>query len=186
VIGLTYLIDMISGDELGNVAVHGEPAKIAAVKQHLFDDALFPVPPAFQLKPLEQSHALGGGGTLTHFPLHHPGGSVGYRLDWPDRSMAYVSDTTALPNADYIEKIRGVDLLVHEANFADDAQEMAILTGHSWLSNVAQVAADAEVGRLVLVHLNAQLKSDTELDIAGMRRIFKHTEIGTDRMEIEF
>lgn len=186
VIGLTYLLDIIPTEELGNVTVYGAPAKIKAVKEHVFDDALFPVAPAFGIKPLEKSHALADGGTLTHFPLEHPGGSVGYRLDWPDRSMAYVTDTTASPDSDYIEKIRGVDLLVHEANFTDDQQEMATLTGHSWLSGVAQVAASADVGRLVIVHINPQLPKDSDLDLAGMRRTFKNTEIGTDQKELEF
>ena len=49
--------------------------------------------PPFDLQPLEESFALPGGGRLTHFPLEHRGGSVGYRLDWPGRSMAYVTDT---------------------------------------------------------------------------------------------
>ena len=186
VIGLTYLIDLIPVDQIQQVSLYGDPAKIAAVREHLFDEALFPVPPAFGLNALESSHALADGGTLTHFPLKHPGGSIGFRLDWPDRSLAYVTDTTAAPDVDYIDKIRGVDLLVHEANFADDAKDMAILTGHSCLSDVAQVAANAQVGRLVLVHLNPQLQRDDELDVAGMRKVFKNTEIGSDRMELEF
>jgi ribonuclease BN (tRNA processing enzyme) len=186
VIGLTYLIDMIPPDQLMSVAVYGDPAKIAAVREHLFDNALFPVPPSFQLEPLATSHALADGGTLTHFPLKHPGGSVGFRLDWPGRSLAYVTDTTAAPDSDYIERIRGVDLLLHEANFSDDAKDMAELTGHSWLSSVAQVAANAQVGRLVLVHINAQLQRDDELDVDCMRKVFKNVEIGCDRMELEF
>ncbi|HOT62947.1 MAG TPA: hypothetical protein PLU93_08795, partial [Treponemataceae bacterium] len=44
---------------------------------------------------------LPAGGQLTHFPLAHQGGSRGFRLDWPGHSMAYVTDTTATPDADY-------------------------------------------------------------------------------------
>jgi ribonuclease BN (tRNA processing enzyme) len=186
VIGLTYLIDMIPADQLQSSRVYGADAKIAAVREHLFDHALFPVPPAFRLEPLQTSHALEGGGTLTHFPLRHPGGSIGFRLDWPGRSMAYVTDTTASPDADYLDRIRGVDLLVHEANFADDETQMAELTGHSCLSNVAQVAAAAEVGRLVLVHINPQLKRDDDLDLASVRKTFPNAQLGCDRMELEF
>ena len=46
---------------------------------------------------------------LDNFPLDHPGGSIGLRLDWPGHSMAYVTDTTATVDAQYIEAIRGVD-----------------------------------------------------------------------------
>jgi ribonuclease BN (tRNA processing enzyme) len=50
---------------------------------------------------------------------------------------------------------------------------------------VAQVAAAAEVGRMVLVHLNPLLENDEDLGVAGARNIFPHIEIGVDRMEVE-
>ena len=77
-------------------------------------------------------------------------------------------------------------MLVHEAYFADDADEMAEVTGHSCLSDVANVAAAAEVGLLVLVHVNPQLERDAELDLRPAQKIFANTLLGTDRMEIEF
>ena len=108
---------------------------------------------------------LPGGGTLRHFPLVHPGGSIGFRLDWPDRSLAYVTDTKATADAAYIEHIRGVSVLVHEAYFDDGADAMAEKTGHSCLSDVARVAAAAEVGLLVLVHVDPRLNQDSKLDL---------------------
>jgi ribonuclease BN (tRNA processing enzyme) len=166
------------------VTVHGEREKLDAVQQHLFSELLFPVAPPFAMQTLTQSHPLAGGGTLTHFPLDHPGGSLGFRLDWPGHSMAYVTDTVASPTADYVEQLRGVDLLVHECYFDDDQPDQAELTGHSCLTPVAQVAAEAQVGRLVLVHINPLLESDPQLDQA--RKIFPHIEVGTDRMELDF
>ena len=127
-----------------------------------------------------------GGGKLTHFPLQHPGGSLGFRLDWPGHSLAYVTDTTAVKEADYLEKIRGVDLLIHECYFGDDMPKQAELTGHSCATPVAEVAAAADVGRLVLVHINPLLASDAELDLTAARKIFPKIEIGVDRMELEF
>ena len=79
----------------------------------------------FDTKTLQPRTLLACGAVLTHFPLRHPGGSVGYRIDWPDRSLAYVTDTVAAADADYVEKIRGVDLLIHECNFGDDQPEQA-------------------------------------------------------------
>ncbi len=186
VVGLTYMFDVLDGHEMQRVTVHGEQAKLDAVNRHLFSELLFPVTPPFQTKALEQNFSLPGGGVLSHFPLQHPGGSIGYRLDWPDHSMAYVTDTVAAKSADYLEKIRGVDLLIHECYFNDDMPDQAELTGHSCLSPVAEVAAAAEVGRLVLVHLNPLLTNDDELDLATARKIFPKTEIGVDRMELEF
>ena len=153
VVGLTYMFDILHGQEMKRVTVHGEQAKLDAVREHLFSELLFPVSPPFEMQAIEQELALPSGGKLTHFPLQHPGGSLGYRLDWPDRSVAYVTDTIAERSADYVEKIRGVDLLIHECYFDDRMPEQAKLTGHSCLTPVAEVAAAAEVGRLVLVHI---------------------------------
>jgi len=77
-------------------------------------------------------------------------------------------------------------VLVHEAYFASEADEMAEVTGHSCLRDVAQVAANAEVGLLVLVHVNPQLERDADLDLRPAQQVFPNTLLGTDRMEIEF
>jgi ribonuclease BN (tRNA processing enzyme) len=186
VVGLTYMFDVTHGREMQRVTVHAEQAKLDAVRTHLFSEYLFPVEPPFTTQTLQQDIKIAGNGTLSHFPLKHPGGSVGFRLSWPTGSMAYVTDTVAEKHADYVEHIRGVDLLVHECYFGDDMPEQAELTGHSCLTPVVEVAAAAEVGRLVLVHINPLDEDDSELDIDAARKIFPKTEIGVDRMELEF
>jgi len=186
VMGLSFMFDVIAGREMRRVAVHGEPEKLKTIREHLFSPLTFPVDPPFELQPLTDRTKLSQGAVLTHFPLKHPGGSVGFRIDWQGRSMAYVTDTVAAPDADYIQHIQGVDLLVHESYFNDDMSEQAELTGHSCLSRVSELALSAKVKRLVLVHINPLLDSDAPLDLAKAQRIFPHTEIGTDRMELEF
>ncbi len=185
-VGLTYMFDVRYASPLKRVTAYAEPAKLETIRDHLLAELLFPVDPPVELQPLPAQATLADGSRLTHFPLEHPGGAVGFRIDWPDRSLAYVTDTVAAVDAAYVEKLRGVDLLVHEAYFNDDQSDQAELTGHSCLSRVAEVAAKAQVGRLVLVHINPLVKDDAELDIKTARKIFANTEIGVDRMEIEF
>jgi len=191
IVGLTYLLDIVHRRPLIRVTVHGEADKLAAVREHLFAEPLFPVEPPFETRPLldevsVEGTAVEGGGRVHHFPLVHPGGVLGYRLDWPGHSLAYVTDVTATPDAPYIEQIRGVDLLIHECYFKDDHVERAALTGHSCVSPVAQVAADADVGRLLLVHVNPLADPASPLDIDTARAIFPHTELAVDKMEVEF
>lgn len=186
VVGLTFLFDVINGRKTKRVTVHGEAEKLDAISRHLLSEFLFPVQPPFDTKILQPRTLLADGAVLTHFPLKHPNGSVGFRVDWPDRSLAYVTDTTAAADADYVEKIHGVDLLIHECMFGDDQPEQAKLTGHSCITPVAQVAAAAKVGRMVLTHLNPLLEKDADLDLTSARRIFPNIEIGADRMELEF
>jgi ribonuclease BN (tRNA processing enzyme) len=186
VLGLTFLLDMLYQKPLDHVRVHGEPAKLEAIAAHLFSEHIFPVPPPFQMIPLDDVIETEGNGRITHFHVKHPGGAVGYRLDLPDRSMAYVTDTTAHVDAKYVEKIRGVDLLLHECNFRDGWEEHARLTGHSCATPVAQVAQAAEVKELVLLHFNPLDESDDPVGVAAMREIFPNTYLGEDEMEIEF
>lgn len=186
IIGLTYLLGTLPEDVQQRTVVHGDAAKLDAIRTHLFSQPLFPIEPAFSFAPLEGDMPLAEGGKLSYFPLKHPGGSLGYRLDWPSGSLAYVTDTTATADAAYIEHIRGASVLVHEAYFTDGSQEIADVTGHSCLSDVAKVAAAADVGLLVLVHANPHLRNDADLDLRPAQRIFKNTLLGTDRMEIEF
>jgi ribonuclease BN (tRNA processing enzyme) len=185
-VGLTFIFDVLSDRPLSRVTVHGEPAKLEAIRKHLFSELLFPVFPPLELQPIADDVRLADGARLTHFPLKHPGGSIGFRIDWPDRSLAYVTDTVASVDADYVAAIRGVDLLIHECYFDDNQPDRADLTGHSCLTPVIQVAAKAGVKRLVLVHINPQLKDDAGLNLESARKIFPNVEIGVDRMEIDF
>lgn len=185
IIGLTFLFDILYQKQVERVWVHGDGEKLAAIDRHLFAPDLFPVKPPCQWKPLAGPVTLADGSRLTHFPLRHPGGSLGFRIDWPDRSLAYVTDTTARSEADYVELIRGVDTLVHECYFADGQEALAEKTGHSCTTPVAEVAAAAEVGRLVLVHVNPLSTDDDPIGLAAARRIFPRTELGEDGMELD-
>ena len=140
VVGLTFLFDVLHEKNVTRVTVHGEAEKLAAIEEHLLSPLLFPVGLPCEYKPLAGPVAIADGGRLTHFPLAHRGGSVGFRLDWPGHSMAYVTDTTASEDAAYVDSIRGVDLLVHECYFGDDQAAQAETTGHSTTSQVARVA----------------------------------------------
>ena len=106
-------------------------------------------------------------------------------IEWANRSLAYVTDTTAELDAPYVEHIRGVDLLVHECHFPDGWEERAKLTGHSCTTPVARVAAAAGVGRLILVHINPLAEEEDPIGLEVARSVFPETEIGVDGMTIE-
>jgi ribonuclease BN (tRNA processing enzyme) len=186
VMGLTFLHDVLFEKVMRQVVVHAQLDKLAAIQNHLFAEALFPAPLRCDYRALEECMQLPDGGRVTHFPLEHPGGSTGFRAEWPGHSLAYVTDTTARVDAPYVAKIRGVDLLIHECTFPDGCEDRAAFTGHSCTTPVAQVAAAADVKRLVLVHVNPLLESDDPLGIAMARKIFPATELAHDQMVIEF
>ncbi len=187
VVGLTYLLGMVHRRPLAAIRVHGEAAKLRAVEEHLFSELLFPVRPPLQMCPLPSGElALPGGGSGRWFPLEHPGGAVGYCLRWPGASLAYVTDTTACPDAPYLEAICGVDLLIHECYFPDQEAELARRTGHSYTSAVAHLAARAQVGQLVLVHMDPSAETEDPIDLPRARSIFPRTQLACDEMELRF
>lgn len=186
VFGLTFLFDLLVDRDIERVRVHALPNILDAVKTHLLAPAIFPVPLPCEYVPLVDRFDLPRGGVLSHFPLVHPGGSTGYRLDWPDRSLAYVTDTTASLDAPYLEHIQGVDVLIHECYFPDSLRRLALKTGHSHTSPVCQIAREAKVGRLILVHMNPLVSEFDSIGLELARSIFPATEIGYDGMEIDF
>lgn len=186
VVGLTYLLSTVWERKLERITIHGEAAKLKAIREHLLAPDLFPVPLPCDWRPLTAPWAEIAGAHIRTIPLIHPGGAVAYRIDFPGKSLAYVTDTTAATDAAYIGAIREVDLLVHECNFRDSEQDWAVKTGHSCTSAVAAVAKAAGVKRLVLIHFNPLDTSDDPIELAAARAIFPDTEVGFDGMEVEF
>jgi len=186
VCGLTYLLGILYEKPVSRVRVHGAAEKLAAIQSHLFSEELFPVQPPCEFVPLTTPVALPQGGRLTFCPLAHPGGSLGFRLDWPGHSLAYITDTTATADAPYLEFIRRVNVLVHECNFTDEFADLAQLTGHSCTSAVAQLAKAANVGRLLLTHVNPIGPADDPVDLPTAQSIFSATETAYDQQVVTF
>lgn len=182
--GLTYpLVPMLQG-ELTRCRVYAPQPTLDAVHAHLFADAVFPVmPQAFdwQVWPGE---LMVGPAKITSHPLRHPGGCLGYKVELPTTTLAYITDTTVIP--DYFEFLRGVDVLIHECYFSDDMAQWCEQTGHSHTSQVAELARSAQVGRLILTHIDPQQPGDDPIGLATAQAIFPKTIVAEDLLEIDW
>lgn len=98
-------------------------------------------------------------------------------IPYRGRSYAYLSDT--LYSARAAERVRGVDLLYHEATFAEKDKAMAKKTGHSTALQAARAAVAAEAGRLLIGHFSSRYK-DTALLENEARTLFPATEAAVD------
>jgi ribonuclease Z len=183
-VGLTFLYNVLEGGP-SEAAVHGAADKLTSIREHLFHPDLFPAMPPISWQPLDGPRQLPDGGRLRYWPQAHPGGSLGYRIDWPGRSFALVTDTRAAADASYLEQIRGVDVLVHECNFRDDQADLAALTGHSCETAVAELAKQAGVGRLVLTHVDPIADEATFPAVERLRGIFREITLAHDLLELE-
>ncbi|MBA3314352.1 MAG: MBL fold metallo-hydrolase [Planctomycetota bacterium] len=184
IIGLTYLLPPLCDGTIERATIYGSARSIGAVRDHLFAEEVFPVPLPFEFVEVTAPVDVPGGGRLMHRVQEHPGGSFGYRIDWPGKSFAYVTDTTA--DGTGLDFIRGVDLLIHECNFPDDMRDLAVRTGHSHTTPVCELARDAGVKRLVLTHFDPYAALDDPVDVRKARSIFPATEVAEDKMVVEF
>lgn len=70
------------------------------------------------------------------------------------RSFAFCSDTKF--DESYIESLKNVDLLYHEATFASDNKDLAQTTYHSTGKDAAAVALKAKASKLLIGHFSAR------------------------------
>ncbi len=185
-IGLTFLYDILFEKDVERVTVHLDGSKIPTIEQALYHQDLFPVGPNFELKAIEEDAVgLDDGLRMHHRPLKHPGGSLGFRLEHAEGSLAYITDTVAAEDADYIEFISEVDVLVHECYFPDGWEDRAELTGHSCLTPVAKVAAKANAKKTYLIHISPLNEADNPLDLESVSDIYADLVVAEDKLEIE-
>ena len=110
-----------------------------------------------------------GGCRITSVPTSHDSpGSTGFRVDSPEGSLGYLTDTGVLPDA--ADRLLGVDLLVLEANHDVETLRSGpypyylkrrVLGPQGHLSNddaarFARQSAEAGTGEIILVHLSRE------------------------------
>ncbi|MFC1679252.1 MBL fold metallo-hydrolase [Elusimicrobiota bacterium] len=105
---------------------------------------------------------------VQRIPLSHPNKGYGFRLTEEDKSLAFFPDNEPLfshPDGkdfkDYVEFLKGVDVLIHDAEYLPEEYErFAKGWGHSVSLDTVRLALDAEVKHLILWHLNQDRDDD--------------------------
>jgi ribonuclease Z len=88
------------------------------------------------------------------------------------RSYAYLSDTQFNPML--AEKVKGVDLLFHEATFSGKDKKLAAQTQHSTAAEAATLAKLAGVKKLLIGHFSSRYKEPLLLENEA-REVFENT-----------
>lgn len=97
----------------------------------------------------------------------------------PPRRYAYCSDTIFLPAI--IEQVKGVDLLFHEATFADEDAPRAKETYHTTASQAAEIARAAGVKNLLIGHFSARYEDESIL-LKEASAIFPNTRLAKETL----
>lgn len=94
--------------------------------------------------------------------LNHPGPALGYRVTTAGgKTMAYMTGNEVFPHCAngaaaarerMVTFLRGVDILIHDATYFDNEYRSHVGSGHSSVSAVLTLAAEARVKRLYLFH----------------------------------
>ena len=95
----------------------------------------------------------------------------------PSRSYAYCSDT--LPCPGNCELMKDVDLLYHEATFAESEKTRAKSTFHSTAKEAATMAKEAGAKRLIIGHYSSRYDDSTQLQNEA-NEIFPGTECANE------
>ena len=99
----------------------------------------------------------------------------------PSRSYAYCSDTRPCPQI--CGYLKDVDLLYHEATFAESEKERAKVTHHSTAKEAAEIALTAGVKRLLLGHYSSRYDDEKQLQ-SEASEIFTATECANEGMVV--
>ena len=105
--------------------------------------------------------------------LNHPGHCLGYRVEYNNRSICYVTDNELYPknnrfhNKFYLKHlvdfIAGTDVLITDCTYTDEEYKLKIGWGHSAVRQVVDLADRAGVKTLYLFHHDPD-QSDAAID----------------------
>lgn len=199
--GLTFLLDVLHQRPVERLRIWGEKAKLDAIRQHLFSSLVFPVELQAQWCEIDSvPEIVIGDCQISWRRQQHPGGSVGYRLDWTRAAgssgggrsrvrLLYLTDTVGDDGDDALEWYSGADLMMHECYFSAEQAQWAVKTGHTWTGRLAEIARRAAPKSLLLTHVNPVCDSpqeifaevDRELGGAGIQ-----IQLAADRQRVEF
>lgn len=148
-----------------------EEAISAALAPPVFPVPLWELPGEIRVREAGEGCFAVGSAAVTAFAVPHVGPTNGYRIDAGGVSVAYVSDLqqpvdgSLSPPAEVVELCRGVDVLIHDAQYAPDEFARKSTWGHCTVRYAVEMARVAEVGRLVLYH-HDPLHDDAWIDRA--------------------
>lgn len=103
--------------------------------------------------------------TLQTRSLTHPGGAIGYRIEWQGRAVAVVLDTEHTPgrlDPAVLALIEGVDLFLYDASYTEDEMDKFRGFGHSSWQHAVVLARAAGAKRVALMH-HAPWRTDDQL-----------------------
>jgi phosphoribosyl 1,2-cyclic phosphodiesterase len=181
-------IDIWSGHLTG-------PDKTRRMIENYMSPPYFPVGPEvftanIQYRDFEIHDVLSPakGVVIKTMSLNHHDGCVGYRIEFDNRSICYITDTTHVvgqPDQDIINFVDGTDLMIYDGTYTDSEFPAFWNFGHSTWEEGVRLAKTARVKRYCVFHHRPN-RSDDDLDkIAEQcKQVFRRSWVGFEGLKI--
>jgi phosphoribosyl 1,2-cyclic phosphodiesterase len=123
-------------------------------------------PARIDWRQIDQAFEPAPGVTVTPFPVNHPGGALGYRIDYGGRSLCYITDHEhgdVTTDSQLANIARGADLIIYDATFTEEEMGKRQGWGHStWQAGMR--LRDASTAKLVAFAHHEPQRVDDDLD----------------------
>ncbi len=125
---------------------------------------------------------------IVPFPLHHPQGCTGFRIEHGGCTIVYATDFEhgdGESDAILLNYASGADLLIADAQYTPEEYPKRVGWGHSTWLEAAKLAERAKVRRLVLFH-HDPLRDDEAMEgiVESVREVFASTDAARERTTI--
>jgi phosphoribosyl 1,2-cyclic phosphodiesterase len=122
------------------------------------------------------------------FPLNHPQGATGFRVELDGSVITHASDVEhGHPSLDTTlrEYAQNADVLIYDAQYTPEEYELRKGWGHSTWLEAAQIARECKVKRLILFHHDPSHDDEYLVQLeADARRRFEKTDAAKEGWEI--
>lgn len=121
--------------------------------------------------------------------LNHHDECVGYRINFDDRAICFITDTTHVPDQPderLIEFVRDADLMIYDATYTDAEFPQFWNFGHSTWEEGVRISKAANVKRYCIFH-HRPSRTDKALDVISdhCKKQFRRSRVAREGMVIK-
>ena len=118
---------------------------------------------------------LNGNIKVKTFPLNHPDGAVGYRVENNNKSICYITDhehKINIKNKELINFVNNSDILIYDSTYKDEEFAKYIGWGHSTWQEGARISKNANVKKFFIFHHNPDNRDNDMKIIEDESKLF--------------
>ena len=131
------------------------------------------LPAQLEFHPIQHSPFNIGGVEISPFPMNHPQGATGYRIEREGQGIVYASDHEhgdSRLDASVRDHAANAKVLIYDAQYTPHEYQNRVGWGHSTWLEAARVATESAVDQLILFHHDPSHEDGMMVDIVKEAR----------------